>query len=154
MKFSSSLVLITLATAGLTGIGSTGRAEEEKGELKALPPVVQEAASKVVGKAKVEEVENLFEDGKRAYEVEFERNGKEMAVVFSGEGKLIRTEDRMSVGDAPEKIKKAVLKQYPQGKISHIKSVDINGTVHFEVSVQADGHSHAIKLDKDGKELK
>ena len=129
-------------------------AEEEKAELDKLPALVQKTAKKLLGNAKVEEIEPAFEDGKHAYEVEFVRGGKSMAVVISQEGKLLRTEDRMSVGDAPEKIQKAVLKQFPKGKISHIKSVEIEGIVHFEVSIQAEEKSHALTLDKDGKILK
>ena len=154
MEIHPPLAFLFLASASLICVGSPGIAGEEKSELDALPPVVQKTARKLVGKAKVEEVENTVENGKRAYEVEFERGGKAMAVVISTEGKLLQTEDRMSVGDTPENIRKALLKQYPHGEITHIKSIDIDGVVHFEVSVQDGGRSHALNLDKDGQVLK
>ena len=154
MEIHPPLAFLFLATAGLICVGSPGFAGEEKSELDALPPVVQKTARKLVGKAKVEEVENTIENGKRAYEVEFERGGKKMAVVISTEGKLLQTEDRMSVGDTPENIRKALLKQYPHSEITHIKSIDVDGVVHFEVSVQDGGRSHALNLDKDGQVIK
>jgi len=154
MKLFPCFALIVLVAVGLTCPCVTGFTEEEKADLDALPAAVQKTARELVGKAKVEEVENTFEAGKRAYEVEFERNGKEMAVVISPEGKLLQTEDRMSVGDTPKNIRNAVLKQFPKGEITHIKSVQIDGVVHFEVSVQEGGHAHDLKLDKDGRLLK
>ena len=153
MKLPPSFAIIVLVTAGLLFIGVTGVAEEMREGLNTLPPLVQKAARKLVGKSKVEEVENTFENGKRAYEVEFKRGGKEMAVVISEEGKLIQTENRMSVGDAPKKIQNAVLKKFPNGQIAHIKSVEMDGVIHYEVSVQVEGHAHALKLDKEGNVL-
>jgi len=151
MKIFSSLTV--LAITGIAFMGASAFAEEET-DLKALPPIVQKTARDLVGKAKVEEVEPTFENGQHAYEVEFLRNRKHMAIVIAKDGKLIQTEDRMSVGDAPVKIQKAVLKQFPGGNITHIKSVQIDGVLHFEVSVQVEGQSHAINLDKVGKVIK
>src|SRR5579862_1027217 len=87
------------------------RAADEAAELNDLPAAVQKTARDVVGKSKIEEVEDTFEDGKRATEVEFLRGGKKMAVVISPEGSVIQLEHRMSVGDAPKKIKESVLKE-------------------------------------------
>jgi len=131
MKMHPPHAFLFLATVGLIWINAPGIASEEKSDLDALPRAVQKTAKQIVGKSKAEEVENTFENGKRAYEVEFECNGKEMAAVISPEGKLLQTDDRMSVGDTPEKIRIAVLKQFPHGEITHIKSIDVDGTVHF-----------------------
>ena len=144
MKTSSSFARIVLVTAVLGCMAGTGIAGEEE-DSNSLPAAVQKTAREVIGKAPIHEVEPAFANGRHGYEVEFKREGKEMAIVVSPEGKLLQTEERMSVGDAPEKIAKAVLKLFPDGKITHIKSVEIDGVVHFEISVRAGGHSHAIQ---------
>ncbi len=125
----------------------------EKDDLESLPPAVQKTARELVGSSKIEEVEDTFEDGKRAHEVEFERDGKKLAIVISEEGKLIQTEHRISVGETPANIKAAVEKQFPGASISHIKEIEKGAAKFFEISVKAGGKSHQLKLTAEGKTL-
>jgi hypothetical protein len=127
---------------------------DEEAELNALPPAVQKTAHEQVGKSKIEEVEDTFEEGQHATEVEYLDKGKKMAVVIAKDGRLIQKEYRMSPEEAPEAIKKAVGAQFPDGKISHIKEVERKDEKFFEVSVKAGGKSHQLKLDKEGKPVK
>src|SRR5579864_1105966 len=76
------------------------RADEEA-ELNTLPAAVQKTAHKEIGTSKIEEVEDTFEEGQHATEVEYRENGKKMAVVIAKDGTLIQKEDRLSPGDAP-----------------------------------------------------
>ena len=151
--FFPARFLFTAVTAGALLIVHAVYADEEA-ELARLSPAAQKTVHKAVGSSKITEVEPAFVDGKHATEVEFKRGGKEMAIVVSPEGKLIQTEERMSPKDAPEPFRNAVLKQYPKAAITHIKSIDKNGQVSFEISVSADGKTHELKLDKNGKPLK
>jgi hypothetical protein len=128
--------------------------EDEAAELNALPAAVQKTAHEQVGASKIEEVEDTFEEGQHATEVEYREHGKRMAVVIAKDGALIQKEYRMSPGDAPAAIKKAVAALFPDGNISHIKQVDRKNAKFFELSVKAGSKSHQLKLDEAGKLVK
>jgi uncharacterized membrane protein YkoI len=128
-------------------------AEDEEANLNDLPAAVQKTAHEQVGKNSVEEVEDTYEGGQHATEVEFREDGKKMAVVIAKDGTLIQKEYRMSPADAPDAIKKAVAALYPGGKISHIKQVTRGGTVFFELSVKTAGGAHQLTLDPAGKKV-
>lgn len=130
------------------------RADDEEAELNALPAAVQKTAHEQIGTSKVEEVEDTFEAGQHATEVEYTDSGKKMAVVIAKDGTLIQKEYRMSPGDAPDAIKAAVAAQYPGAKISHIKEVERKDAKFFEVSVKAGAKSHRLTLDEAGKPVK
>jgi hypothetical protein len=127
---------------------------DEEDDLNALPAAVQKTAHEQIGKNSVEEVEDTFEAGQHATEVEYRENGKKMAVVIAKDGTLIQKEYRMSPGDAPDVIKAAVTAQYPGATISHIKEVERTGVKFYEVSAKAGGKSHQLKLDESGKPVK
>jgi hypothetical protein len=127
---------------------------DEDDDLNALPAAVQKTAHEQIGKSAVEEVEDTFEAGQHATEVEYRENGKKMAVVIAKDGTLIQKEYRMSPGDAPAVIKDAVTAQYPGATISHIKEVQRTDIKFFEVSAKAGGKSHQLKLDETGKPVK
>lgn len=132
-----------------------GRARaDEEADLNDLPAAVQKTAHEQIGKSEVEEVEDTFEEGQHATEVEYRENGKKMAVVIAKDGTLIQKEYRMSPSDAPDVIKTAVSAQFPGGTISHIKEVERKDGKFFEVSVKAGGESHQLKLDEAGKPVK
>jgi hypothetical protein len=129
-------------------------ADDEAAELNDLPAAVQKTAHKEIGASKVEEVEDTYEEGQHATEVEYGENGKKMAVVIAADGTLIQKEYRMSPSDAPAVIQKAVAALYPDGTITHIKLVEQTTGKFYEISVKAGGKSHQLKLDKGGKALK
>jgi hypothetical protein len=129
-------------------------ADDEEAELKALPAAVQKTAHEQVGTSKIEEVEDTFEEGQHATEVEYRENGKKMAVVIAKDGALIQKEYRMSPSDAPDAIKKSVAALYADGRISHIKEVEQKEGKFYELSVKASGKAHQLKLDAAGKPIK
>jgi hypothetical protein len=128
-------------------------AEDEEADLKDLPAAVQKTAHDQVGNNPVEEVEDTYEDGQHATEVEYSDAGKKMAVVIAKDGTLIQKEYRMSPADAPDAIKNAVGALYPGGKISHIKQVTRKSGVFFELSVKTDSGAHRLTLDEAGKKV-
>jgi hypothetical protein len=129
------------------------RAEDEDADLNDLPAAVQKTAHEQVGANAIEEVEDTYEDGQHATEVEFSESGKKMAVVIAKDGTLIQKEYRMSPADAPDAIKKAVGALYPGGKISHIKQVTRKSGVFFELSVKTNSGAHRLTLDGAGKKI-
>jgi len=153
MKIRAILPVAMVMTGLVFGPGRLW-AEDEEGELNALPAAVQKTAHDQIGKSAVEEVEATYEEGQHATEVEYRENGKKMAVVIAKDGTLIQKEYRMSPMDAPDAIKKAVAAQYPGAKISHIKEVERKTAKFYEVSVKANGKSHQLKLDAAGKPVK
>ena len=142
-----------LAALAITPL-HTCRAEDEDAEFKDLPAAVQKTAKAEIGSSKIEEVEDTFEEGQHATEVEYRQNGKKMAVVIAKDGTLIQKEYRMSPTDAPADIQKAVAALFPDGRISHINEVEQKKGKFFEVSVKTGAKSHQLKLDAHGKQIK
>jgi hypothetical protein len=147
-------ILPTAALLAALALNPVRTWADEEAELNDLPAAIQKTAHEEIGTSKIEEVEDTFEEGQHATEVEYRENGKKMAVVIAKDGTLIQKEYRMSPEDAPDVIKTAVSAQFPGGKISHIKEVERKDGKFFEVSVKAGEKSHQLKLDEGGKALK
>jgi hypothetical protein len=126
---------------------------DEESELNDLPPAVQKTAHQQVGTSKIEEVEDTFEEGQHATEVEYRENGQKMAVVIAKDGTLIQKEHRLSPSETPDAIKKSVATLYPDGKITHIKEVEQKDVKFFELSVKTADKVHQLKLDPAGQPL-
>ncbi|MGA3172179.1 MAG: hypothetical protein ABSE62_14330 [Chthoniobacteraceae bacterium] len=153
MKMRALLPAAALAAALAMNPARTW-ADDEEAELNDLPAAVQKTAHEEIGASKVEEVEDTYEEGQHATEVEYHENGKKMAVVIAADGTLIQKEYRMSPSDAPAVIEKAVAGLYPDGTITHIKEVERKTGKFFEISVKVGESSHRLKLDDGGKALK
>ncbi|MEA3187801.1 MAG: hypothetical protein QOD99_1631 [Chthoniobacter sp.] len=122
--------------------------------LKDLPAAVQKTAREQVGDARIEEVEDTFEDGQRAYEVEFTRKGEKLALVIAPTGKIVQLEHRLSVQAAPAEIQRTVAEKFPGGTISHIKKIDRAGKSFFEVSITHAGKAVTVEIDPKGRLIK
>jgi hypothetical protein len=146
--------LSAAALAAALALNPVPTRADEEADLNDLPAAVQKTAHAQVGTSDVEEVEDTYEEGQHATEVEYRENGKKMAVVIAKDGTLIQKEYRMSPGDASVVIKAAVTAQYPDGTISHIKEVERKDAKFFELSVKARAKSHQLKLGEDGKPVK
>ena len=145
--------LLPAATLSATLLLAPHLRADEDSELKEQPAAVQKTAREQIGTAKIEEVEATFEEGQHATEVEYSESGHKMAVVIAKDGTLIQKEHRLSPGEAPAAIVKAVEAQYPGGRISHIKQIDQGGKSFFEVAVKTGGKHPRLKLSLDGKPL-
>ena len=153
MNRLTNLPLAALAAAALT-IASTRAFADEEADLNDLPAAVQKTAHEQIGNSSVEEVEDTYEAGQHATEVEYRENGKKMAVVIAKDGMLIQKEYRLSPADAPAVIKAAVMAQYPGATISHIKQIERKDAKFYEVSAKLGSKSHQLKLDETGKPVK
>lgn len=151
----SILSLPVIAAALLLVVPAASRAAEESESLDSLPAPARKTAEEIVKKNKVKEVEPASEDGQKAFEVEYEKDGVEIAIVISPEGKLLCTEHRLSVGQTPDVIKKGTEEAYPGSKITSIKKVEKGGKEYYEISLHtADKKVENIKLDAKGKKMK
>jgi uncharacterized membrane protein YkoI len=122
--------------------------------LDSLPEAARKTAKEMVKDCKIEEVEPAFEDGIRAFEVEYEKDGVEMAVVVSPEGKVLSTESRLSVNQTPEVIQKATKNAFPGSSITHIKKVGKDGKEFFKVTLRTtENKVEKLKLDLQGNKL-
>jgi hypothetical protein len=151
LAFAGLAVISAVASLAFNPLLASG---DEEADLNDLPAAVQKTAHEQIGTSKVEEVEDTFEQGQHATEVEYREAGKKMAVVIAKDGTLIQKEYRMSPSDAPEVIKTAIAAQFPRGTISHIKEVERKDVKFFEISVKSAGKTQRLTLDEGGKILK
>ena len=150
MKIRAILPAAALLAALAFHSGRVRADDDDDLNLNDLPAAVQKTARHEVGSSKVEEIEDTYEEGQHATEVEYRESGKKMAVVIAKDGTLIQKEYRMSPSDAPAVIQGSVAKLYPGGTITHIQEVTRATGKFFEVSVSSGGKSHQLKLDEAG----
>lgn len=122
-------------------------------DLHSLPEPVQKTARAQIGQANIDEIEDTFEDGQRAYEVEFQRHGEKLAVVIATDGRLIQLEHRLSVANATKELKEGIEKNFPGGTLSHLKRIEKDGKSFFEASIKHAGKTLQAMFDASGKLL-
>ena len=145
---------LAVAAGLLLAISTTLHAEEESASLDSLPPAARKTAARIVKDCKVEEVEPAFEDGIHAFEVEYEKNDVEMAIIVAPEGKLLRTDYRLSVDQTPAVIAKAAKQAFPGSTITHIRKIEKDGRTFFQLSLRtAEDKVENLKLDPQGERL-
>ena len=66
--------------------------------LSDVPPVVRETIQREAGGYKVAEVERASVDGRRVYEVDIERDGKNRELHVANDGTILKDTDREAVG--------------------------------------------------------
>ena len=96
------------------------------------------------------------EDGKTVYEAEMIKDGQEMSVNISADGKVIERETKIKKKDLPKGAMKAIKAKYAGGKVGGVEKVEKDGKTSYEVAVTPADSDEAreITLDADGKIVK
>lgn len=139
-------------------LGSFGPADAEEKELSRdqLPKAVLEAVEKAHPAAKELEYKEETFEGKAAYEVEYEENGKEYEFLYSADGALLQKEEEIDSHELPEAIVQAITKVHPKATIKEAEKITKpDGTVvGYEVEVQEGEKELELHLDASGQLLK
>jgi hypothetical protein len=139
---------ILLLTAVLFAAGAKSQKIKESDVPK---PVISTFQNKFKG-AKVEKWEKE-KDGN--YEAEFDWNKVETSANFNAEGKLLETEQEISVTSLPKTVSDYVTKNYAGHKISEAaKITDSNGKTMYEAEVKKGKEEFDLIFDADGNFIK
>ncbi|MSR57958.1 MAG: hypothetical protein EXS05_09820 [Planctomycetaceae bacterium] len=152
MRLSNKIGLAAVALLGMISMWASG--DEKETTLDKVPAVVRKAVQAKWPKAKIEEVSVEIEDGVAIYEFELEEGeGKaerEWSATFNADGKLLETEEEVSLDQVPKAVVDALQKKYPAVKKPKFEKVtagdEAGSKVYFEVKVAVE-----VKLDAAGQ---
>jgi uncharacterized membrane protein YkoI len=147
------LITAALAAAWMTP-GSTLAGEELS--KRQVPKAVLEVFEKAYPSAKSVEFEKESFEGKVAYEIEYEENGREYELLYDADGTLLRKEEEIEVQALPEPVRQAITKAHPEAKIEEAeKLMKPDGTVTgYEVEIKEGRKKFELELDTGGQILK
>ena len=101
-----------------------------------VPDAVKEAFAKLFPEAEATQWEMEAE-----YEVEFEKDGKEVEVNFAPDGTLLQVEYEIDVEELPEAVVKAVKAKFPNCEIEEAERVELpDGQIFYELDLEFEIH--------------
>lgn len=152
MKAMLGVVLFLLfagASAGLLQAQETDKKVTEKTDKATektdktakkadVSEAVQKAAAKLAGDAEVK-----FKAKGKNFEAKWVSDGKKNEALLDAEGKLIRSEIKLTLKDLPEEVRTAVVKKYGEDTVLEFTMITITkgDKVFFEVESDAKGDS-------------
>ena len=81
---------IALAALTLTSLPAVAGADDERVTLDQVPAAVRATIERESAGGKVEEIEREADDGKTVYEVEIEKDDKEIEIHVAEDGKILK----------------------------------------------------------------
>ena len=142
-----SLMTIVLALA----VGSALVAEQ-KIQIKDLPAAVQKEVQQEEAKGAI--VKNIIAEkdgGKIVYEVETTVGGRTRDLVFDAAGRLMVSEEEVSIDAVPAAVKASL---QAAGNVIKIETVTKGGKVTYEAQVEKNGKKSEVAVDAAGKRVK
>lgn len=157
MKKLTSPTTFCLAFAGALIAASQIQAKDEKVNLKDCPAAVQKAIEEKAAGGKIKGVEKATEKNVVNYEAEIKtKDGKDIEVIVTAEGKLVATEMKIELSAAPEAVQKTVKEKTAEGKIKEVeKVIAADGKVTYTVEIKpAKGDDMELAVSESGKVIK
>jgi hypothetical protein len=108
-------------------------AQEMKIALKALPAPVLEAFRAAYPNARISNTTKGMQKGVAFYEISCKDDDAKRTITFDSKGKIIETEEELTVDRLPDKVAKAILERYPKRRVLHIEKSDKNSKTLYEV---------------------
>lgn len=139
----------------LMAFGQVNAGEKELSKNQ-VPKAVIEAFEKAHPNTKGLKYEEEIFEGKKVYEVEYKKDGKEFGFIYSADGVLLQKEEEIDVKALPAPIVQAILKAHPKATIKEAEKVmKPDGTVTgYEVDIKVAGKEIELELDVSGNIMK
>jgi Putative beta-lactamase-inhibitor-like, PepSY-like len=128
-------------------------ADEEKVPLDKVPAKVIDAVKAKFKGAELVGAEKETADGKVSYEIEIKNKGQKIDVIVSEDGKITAAEATIDVKDVPKVVTEALLKKYPNAKITSAEEITKDTKVTYEMVITAGGKTLEVVFDPQGKFL-
>ena len=93
------------------------------------------------------------EKGKISYEIDSKAGANRLTVRYQADGKLIRAEETIAIGDVPEPVKQAAQK-ISRRRDHLVQKVMVDATVTYELNVKHRNKAVDVAFDANGKEVK
>jgi uncharacterized membrane protein YkoI len=141
-----------MIAVALLGLGaSLALGAERKIKLTDAPPAVQQAIKDATKDATLVGVSTDVENGKTEYEAETKVNGHGKDITFDENGKLLATEEEVTLDSLPAAAKAAIEKQTGGAKIRKIEKITKgDGSVVYEAGITKNGKRSEVLVGPDG----
>ena len=144
------LVLAALAVPQFTFAAEEG---DKPVKFEDLPPAVAKAMKAAAGDAKLKNIHLSDEDGTPAYEAEWTAGGHKHEIAVTKDGKVLVTEEIITLKEAPEAVQAAILKEAGSNKITEVEKVFEKGKTAYEATFKQGKGKLVVKLSEAGKVL-
>jgi uncharacterized membrane protein YkoI len=130
--------------------GCAAHEDEDAISLSDTPAAVQATAKSVAGDNKIGDVGKEDEDGKVAYEVEYNVGSVEHAVVISAAGDIVQQSQDVDWAVVPGPVTDAAKKAHADGKLGEAELITASGKSYYEVETTVGSDLHEMKINADG----
>jgi len=137
------------------GLTAATLAGERQIERKDVPAAVLAAFAGAYPKAEIKGYSTEEENGQTVYEIESVEGLVTRDVTYATNGTVVSLEETLDTSALPRKVKSALNKKFPKGKVLKAERVTKGGTVvEYEFKVEDKGKKFEIVFDPEGNELK
>jgi len=144
-----SILVLSLLVTGL------GFASEKKVKMKDLPPPVRKTVEELGKTSTIVGLAKEVEDGKTVYEAETKVNGKTRDLTIDSEGKIVTTEDEVTIDSIPAPARTAIEKAAAGGKITLVEKVTKGNEVKYEAAIiPKSGKKKEVSFNAEGSPVK
>jgi uncharacterized membrane protein YkoI len=143
--------ILFLVTSSLLLWVATASAQETKIAFKDLSSAVQETAKAQSQGATVRGYSKEIEKGKIEYEVQLLADGKKRDVSIDPNGKVIETEQEVTLESVLEKAQDAIKHEAGGAKIERVEEVKSDQATVYEAHVHQNGKKHEIRVLEGGQ---
>jgi hypothetical protein len=139
MSLKLYLIVATLACAA-----AAVWAQETEVAKKDVPPPVLAAFNKEYPNAKVLEWEKEIHSGKQYYEAETVDGKVARNVMYTPDGRLVLTEEKITVNEVPAAVTDSVRKQFPKALITGAKKYAGDGGVEYALDLKGANQKRVV----------
>jgi uncharacterized membrane protein YkoI len=146
-----TLSIVTLAV--VTGLSFAVYAHEDKDEtmtLAQLPEAAQKTVNDQTTGGKIDKIKQETDKGQTRYEVKFTKGDKKMEIDVAPDGKLLGTEEEMTLTQVPAAVQKTIKDQAGDGTVKKIMHALEGGKEHYGVVVVNKDKKQWLEIAADG----
>lgn len=123
-------------------------------KLADLPPAVRTAVEAELRTGyTIDKIKSKAFSGQPAFEVEFERKGKEREILYKSSGEVIQIEETMELKDVPAPALDAMRKAAKGGKLRKADRIERAGKVYYEGELEIAGKRSSLLFDAKGNRV-
>ena len=153
MKRTQKLMPLLVLTALVFGLTAATLAGERQIERKDVPAAVLSAFAGAYPKAEIKGYSTEEENGQTVYEIESVEGLVTRDVTYTADGAVVSLEETLDTSALPRKVKSALKKTFPKGKVLKAEKVTKGSVVAYEFQIELNGQKTEVVFDPQGNEL-
>ena len=135
--------------------GSIAFAQEQRVQLKDLPPAVRATVQEQSKGARLRGLSKELEQGRTIYEAELLVNGHNKDLLIDQSGAIIEIEEQVALNSLPTAVQTTIKQQAGKGRILLVETVTKGSTLEFyEAHIRNGRRATEVKVSADGQLVK